>query len=230
MIIYKKIYEYLESKEREQYNKIIDYTKISDSLTNDQIKDFCKEAEDNNFYSICILPKYVASADSFLNNNTKISALIDFPKGTSDVKSKIDEIDETIVNGANEVDVVINYKLIKETEEHDTLQNEIRELTEYCHREGINIKVIIEIGALNYQNLESICKMCIDGNVDYIMTSTGKLPNDDSFEKKLDKVKFMRKILPDEIKIKFSGGIRKIEQLKEIRGFADRVGTSIIPQ
>jgi deoxyribose-phosphate aldolase len=40
----------------------------------------------------------------------------------------------------------------------------------------------------------------------------------------------MRKILPDEIKIKFSGGIRKIEQLKEIRGIADRVGTSIIPQ
>ena len=44
MIIYKKIYEYLESKEREQYNRIIDYTKISDSLTNDQIKVFCKEA------------------------------------------------------------------------------------------------------------------------------------------------------------------------------------------
>jgi deoxyribose-phosphate aldolase len=72
--------------------------------------------------------------------------------------------------------------------------------------------------------------MCIDSNVDYIMTSTGKLPNDDSFEKKLDKIKFMRKILPDEIRIKFSGGVRNLNQVKELLPFIDRIGTSVIPQ
>jgi len=124
--------------------------------------------------------------------------------------------------------VVINYKLIKHEEEHEKLSEEIAKLSEYCHREGVTIKVIIEIGALNYQEIESICNMCIDTSVDYIMTSTGKLPKDDSFQTKLDKVKFMRKILPDEMKIKFSGGVRDPNQIKELLPFVDRVGTSVI--
>lgn len=230
MIVYKKIYEYLDSKEKTQFNQMIDYTKISDNLTNDKIKEVCKEAENNNFYSICILPDYIATAYSFLKDDIKISALIDFPKGESNTKDKKDEIDTAIVNGSDEIDVVINYNFIKETDKHDDLKEEIRELSEYCHREGVIIKVIIEIGALNYQEIEIICRMCIDANVDYIMTSTGKLPNDDSFEKKLEKVKFMRKILPDETKIKFSGGVRLLSQIKELSGIVDRVGTSIIPQ
>jgi deoxyribose-phosphate aldolase len=40
----------------------------------------------------------------------------------------------------------------------------------------------------------------------------------------------MRKILPNETKIKFSGGIRTIDQIKELKGIVDRIGTSIIPQ
>jgi len=38
----------------------------------------------------------------------------------------------------------------------------------------------------------------------------------------------MRKILPDEIKIKFAGGIRLQSQIKELLPFVDRVGTSQI--
>jgi deoxyribose-phosphate aldolase len=60
------------------------------------------------------------------------------------------------------------------------------------------------------------------------MTSTGKLPNDDSFETKLEKVKYMRKILPDDIRIKFSGGVRTTDQLKQLEQYVDRIGTSII--
>lgn len=230
MVIYKKLYEYLDNKEKSEYARMIDYTKISDNLSNDQVKELCGNAEANNFYSVCILPDYVAAAHSFLKNECKISVLIDFPKGESDVKQKIAEIDKSIVNGANEIDVVVNYKLVKNPEEHEELAEEIRKLTEYCHRESITIKAIIEIGALNYQEIETICKMCADANVDYVMTSTGKLPNDNSFETKLEKTKFMRKILPDETKIKSSGGVRTIEQLKELKNVVDRIGTSVILQ
>lgn len=228
MVIFKKINEYLENKERNHYNKMIDYTKISDGLNNDKIKDICKEADENEFYSICVFPKYVAIANSFLKGETKITSLIDFPNGTSDTKKKILEIDNSISNGAKEIDVVINYKLIKNIEEHEELSEEIKKMTEFCHREGVEIKIIIEIGFLNYQEIENICNICVDNNVDFIMTSTGKLPKDDSFEKKLEKVKFMRKILPDEIKIKFSGGVRTSEQIKELSGLVDRIGTSVI--
>ena len=230
MNIYTKLYEYLDNKEKQEYSRLIDYTKISDNLDNDKIKEFCKEAKDNNFYSVCILPEYIATSYSFLKGDVKISALIDFPKGESDLSKKINRIDECIVNGANEIDVVVNYKLIKDSENSEKLKEEIGELTEYCHREGVIIKIIIEIGSLNYQEIEKICRMCIDNSVDFIMTSTGKYPNDNSFEEKLEKVKFMRKILPDDIKIKFSGGVRTNEQIKELKSIVDRIGTSVIPQ
>lgn len=229
MVIYRKINEYLDNKEKLEYSKLIDYTKISSDLTNDKVKELCRDAEGNNFYSVCVFPEYVATAKSFLTN-VKISALVDFPKGESDTKEKINIIDESIVNGADEIDVVVNYKLIKNSEEHEELEKEIRELSEYCHREGTTIKTIIEVGALNFQEIEKICKMCIDSNVDYVMTSTGKLPNDNTFENKLEKVKYMRKILPDSIKIKFSGGVRTIEQIKDLSKLVDRIGTSVIAQ
>lgn len=230
MSIYKKIYEYLDGKEKSDNYKLIDYTKLSDTMTSDNVKDICKEIEDNNFYAATVLPEYVAIFKSFSKNTFKVSSIIDFPKGESGIKTKIKEIERSIINGADEIDVVINYNLIKNKDEHDELENEIREITEYCHREGVIVKVTIEVGALNYQEIEDLCKMCIDNNVDFITTSTGKLPRDDSFETKLEKVKFMRKILPDEMKIKFTGGIRTNEQIKQIKGIVDRIGTSIIPQ
>jgi deoxyribose-phosphate aldolase len=228
MNIYKKLNEYLESKEKSENYKLIDYTKISDNLSNDNIKEFCKDVENNGFYAITILPQYVATAHSFSKSEFKVSAIIDFPKGTSDTKHKISEIDKSLVNGADEIDVVVNYALIKEEDSHEKLENEIRELTEFCHREGAIIKLTIEIGALTYQEIEKICRMCVDNNVDFITTSTGKLSNDDSFETKLEKVKYMRKILPEETNIKFSGGIRTQEQIKELKSFVDRIATSII--
>lgn len=227
MIVYKRILEYLDNKEKNENYKLIDYTRLSDSLTNDQIKDFCKEAEDNNFYAVSILPEYVASVYSFTKNEIKISALIDFPKGNSITKYKLDQIDKSIVNGADEIDVVLNYELVKK-DKIDELETEIRKLSEYCHKEGSIIKLTIEIGALNNEEIEKICRMCIENNVDYISTSTGKLPNDESFEQKIEKVKFMRKILPDYVKIKFTGGVRTYDQIKEIKTLVDRIGTSTL--
>jgi len=227
MIVYKRILEYLDNKEKNENYKLIDYTRLSDSLTNDQIKDFCKEAEDNNFYAVSILPEYVASVYSFVKNEMKISALIDFPKGNSITKYKLDQIDKSIVNGADEIDVVLNYELVKK-DKIDELETEVRKLSEYCHKEGSIIKLTIEIGALNNEEIEKICRICIENNVDYISTSTGKLPNDESFEQKIEKVKFMRKILPDYVKIKFTGGIRTTEQIKEIKTLVDRIGTSTL--
>jgi len=38
----------------------------------------------------------------------------------------------------------------------------------------------------------------------------------------------MRKILPEYVKIKFTGGVRVNEQIKEIKQYVDRIGTSTI--
>ena len=225
-MIIKKLTKFInENKNHKLYNRIIDYTNLT-TLTNDDIKKLCKQAEDEMFYSVCVLPEFVSIVSSFFtDSDVKIVTAIDFPKGESSITDKIKEVEKAIVNGVDEIDVVINYSLLKK-KDYEELENEIRTITEYVHKEGKIIKTIIEIGILNFQELEKICEICVESNVDYIMTSTGKLPNDDSFEKKLEKVKFIRKIIPNDTKIKFSGGIRSNDQIKQLANYCDRIGTS----
>lgn len=227
-MIIKKMSEYIKENKNVNYFKIIDFTNLG-TLTNDDIKKMCKVAEENQVYSVCVLPEYVSIISSFLENqDIKIVTTIDFPNGDSKPTEKIKEIDKSLVNGADEIDVVLNHKLIKD-KEYDKVEDEIRSITEFIHKEGKIVKIIIEIGALNFQEIEHICELCGSSNVDYIMTSTGELPKDDTFDNKLKKLKFIRSIVPNSTKIKFSGGIRTNSQIEQVAQYCDRIGTSVIP-
>lgn len=226
-MIKKTLTDFLKESQS-NYSSKIDFTSIS-NLSNDDVKKLAETVKSNNFYAVCVLPDYISLMSSFLDNNdTKICAIIDFPKGNSPINKKLEDIEKALVNGADEIDVVVNYKLLKESED-EQLQDEIRQICEYVHREGEVVKIVIEIGDLDYQELEKICKMCVSSNADYIMTSTGKLPKDNSFEEKIEKLKIMRKILPPETKIKFSGGVRTNTQIEQLLPVCDRIGTSVIP-
>jgi deoxyribose-phosphate aldolase len=230
-MIIKKLIDFINENQVQStnYNSKIDYTALSE-LSNDDIKKLCDTVKSNNFYAVSVLPQYVSLVSSFLDDyEAKVCAVVDFPKGDLSTSEKIEEIEKALINGADEIDIVVNYKLLKNNEEEE-LENEIRSICEYVHKEGEIVKIIIEIGDLNYQELEKICQMCVASNVDYIMTSTGKLSRDNSFEEKIEKLKFMRKILPNDTKIKFSGGLRTNSQIEQILPFCDRIGTSVIPQ
>jgi len=68
-----------------------------------------------------------------------------------------------------------------------------------------------------------MCKICRDGGVDFVKTSTGFGPTGASVED----IGLMRKILPAAVGIKASGGIRTYEDaVAVIRAGADRIGTS----
>lgn len=227
-MIFTKFYNFINEENIFNYYNLIDLTSLK-ILSNDDIKKLCNTAEKYNVKSVSILPEYVNLSSSFLDDyNINIVSTIDFPKGKLSTSEKIKEIEKSLINGADEIDSTLNYSLI-ENDKWEDIENEIRKLTEYVHKEGKIIKFIIEIGILSFHKLEKICNICVKSSVDYIMTSTGKLENDDIFEDKLKKVKFMRKIIPNDTNIKFSGGIRTVNQIKEILPYCDRIGTSTIP-
>jgi len=85
------------------------------------------------------------------------------------------------------------------------------------------LKVIIETAYLDSFELYTACEICAESKIDFVKTSTG-------FGAKgaeIETVKKMRSILPPEIKIKASGGIKTRQQaLAFIEAGADRIGTS----
>lgn len=227
---------FINENNQNNISNLIDFTNLSDDASIDDIKQLCETADENNFYTVCILPKYVATASAFLENtNVKICTVISFPKGTDSTKNKVVEANDCITAGAEEIDMVMDYKLLQtltsENEEeynegYEKLVNDIKSVAKNCHKNGVILKVIIETGALTYDQIRIACDVCIDAGADFVKTSTGFLKNDDTLEQKLQKVKFMKKILPDYMNIKVSGGIRTYEDATKFTPYVNRIGTS----
>jgi len=223
---------------KNNYNNKIDYTFLSDNATIDDIKQLCEDAIENNFYSICIKKNFVGTAKAFLDEtDIKICSVISFPKGTDSTMNKVKEADESITDGADEIDMVMDYKKLKELsynrdeeykELYEELVDDIKQVARIVHKNGKLIKVIIEIEELNYNQIKIACDICEDAGTDFVKTSTGFASKMDSFDEKLEKIKYMRKILPEKIQIKASGGIRNSQQIEQVIPYVDRIGTSII--
>ena len=221
-----------------RYNKIIDFTYLREDANIDKIEEVCKMAKENGFYSVCIRPDFVSYAVNFLEgSDIKIVTVVSFPKGDDKTQEKVVEAQKAISNGADEVDMVLNWKLLqkwskesddeKKTDLEQKLYDDIRKVTDVCHgSDSIVIKVIIESGELTLDQVKKACELCSKAGVDFVKTSTGY----QQVGAQIDKVRFMRSILPDHIKIKASGGIRTLQDIEAyVNAGADRIGTSSNP-
>lgn len=219
---------------KESFNKMIDFTLLREDVDIDDIKKHCETAEENGYYAVCILPEFVSTAKAFCED-VVICTVISFPEGTDKTIKKIKDTDKAISDGAEEIDMVMNYKKLKELNEHDVdseeyqkiyndVLDDIRQVVQLCHKDGVVVKVIIESGDLTYDQVRIACEMCVEASADFVKTSTGFAKSGIGAE--LDKVKYMRKILPDFMRIKASGGVRSEEQIRQFAQYVDRVGTS----
>ena len=85
------------------------------------------------------------------------------------------------------------------------------------------LKIIIETAYLSEEEKNKVAKMILKNGVDFLKTSTGFAPSGATVED----VKFFKKILANNVKIKASGGISTYKQAEElIRAGANRLGTS----
>lgn len=221
-----------------RYNKIIDYTYLREDANTDKIKDVCLQAKENQFYSVCIRPDFVSYAVNFLEgSNVKVCTVISFPKGEDRTQEKVVETQKAISAGADEIDMVMNWKLLLKASKEDDPEkkkdmerkvlDDIRKVANVCHgADSVILKVIIESGELTLELVKKACEFCITAGVDFVKTSTGYA----SKGAEIDKVRFMRTILPDHIKIKASGGIRTLQDIEQfVNAGADRVGSSSNP-
>ncbi|WP_221394827.1 deoxyribose-phosphate aldolase [Dyadobacter sp. NIV53] len=203
----------------------IDHTLLVPTARETDIRKLCEEAWIHQFKAVCVAPTYVAYTKEMLEFcpiRIEIATVIGFPMGYSTTKTKLAEAQDALNNGATELDVVINVSQFKSMA-YLSVREEIRQLTMLAHENSTLIKVIIETAYLDSFELYTACEICAEAGVDYVKTSTGFASNG----AETDTVRKMRTILPAEIKIKASGGIRSYEQaIAFVEAGADRIGTS----
>ena len=201
---------------------LIEHTNLSPTVTIGDIDQLVDEARRFGFVGVCVPPFWVKRAKRELGNEKIILVTVaGFPLGYNMTETKLDEIARAIDNGADEIDVVWNTSSFKTGLPWTKI--EIAKCAKVAHDQGKLLKVIIETVYLSDPEIERACKMCADGGTDYVKTSTGFA----GAGAKKEHVLLMRKVLPRSVGIKASGGIKTLDQVKELaKAGAVRIGTS----
>lgn len=200
----------------------VDHTLLSQTATWDNIKELCDDALKYHTASVCIPPCYVKQAHDYLAGEIPVCTVIGFPNGYSSDKVKAFEARDSILNGADEIDMVINIGLLK-AKEYDKVLNEIKLVKSVCGKKLL--KVIIEACLLTEEEKIKMCELVSESGADFIKTSTGFSSGGATF----DDVRLMKLHIKPNVKLKAAGGISSLSDAEEfIRLGADRLGTSRI--
>ncbi len=202
-------------------NKYIDHTLLKATATKNDIEQLCNEAKEYQFYSVCINSYYVPFAKQLLKDtNIKICSVIGFPLGTMSTQAKVAEAKQAILDGADEIDMVLNVGLLK-SKDFDAVWKDIEAVKKIMPHN--TLKVILETCYLEELEIIKASELAIQSGADFIKTSTGFGTGGAT----IHDVKLMKHIAKDEVKIKASGGIKDLKTaLEYINLGVDRIGTS----
>lgn len=203
------------------YNRMIDHTLLAPDATESQIKKICDEAKEHHFASVCVNPSWVSfCAKELKGTDSKVCTVIGFPLGATSTKSKEEELKQAIIDGAEELDMVINIGKLKDHQD-EYVENEIHALKQLCG--NLVLKVIIETCLLTDEEKVRVCLLAKKAGADFVKTSTGFSKGGATKED----VTLMRKTVGPEMGVKASGGVRTKEDMEDmIKAGATRIGTS----
>lgn len=205
----------------EQIAQMIDHTILKAATTSKDIDKLCKEAIENNFYSVCVNPYYTEYAAQKLGqSNVKVCTVIGFPLGANTSRIKAKEAKLAVSAGASEIDMVINIGALK-NKNYLAVAEEIYKVVEASGK--ALVKVILETCYLDEAEIIKACELAVDAGADYVKTSTGF----GSAGAKVEHIALMRKTVGPDIGVKASGGVRDLKTtMAMIEAGASRIGTS----
>lgn len=206
--------------------KRVDHTLLAVDATWEEIKAICDDGIKYGTASVCIPASYVKRAAEYVEGKVKICTVIGFPSGYSTEASKCFEAADAVINGADEVDMVINVGWLKDGL-YDKVLHEIKSVRAEIDsvKSGIILKVIIETCLLTDEEKIKMCEIVSESGADFIKTSTGFSKGGATF----DDIRLFKAHVAPQLKIKAAGGISSIADAEKfIKLGADRLGTSRI--
>ena len=230
------IKQYLDST----YLKTAKQAGITESENQKIAKSFIKEAIEEQFKLIMIRPEMVAVAKKMIldaHSKVAVGTVIDFPKGESEVSKKLEEAQLAILNGADDLDFVCNYKAFMLG--HVALvKDEILQCTRLGLENHKTVKWIIEVAALSHKQiiqLSALIKKVVISNFKeeyfhtvFVKSSTGfyetknNLPNGATLE---TIIMMLENASP--LSVKAAGGVRTYEEaVGMVQLGVKRIGTS----
>ncbi len=201
-------------------NKMIDHTYLKAFGTKKEIDKLIDEAIEYDFKSVCVNPFWVEHSYNLLKDtDVLVCTVIGFPLGANTINTKVFETKDAIINGADEIDMVLNIGKVKEGD-FEYIYQEVKAVREACREK--TLKVILETCYLTKEEIRLASMAAIKADADFVKTSTGFGTGGATVED----VKIMKEVAKDK-EVKASGGVRsKADLEKMIEAGATRIGTS----
>jgi len=202
---------------------MIDLTTLEGMDTPGKVIQLCQKAKEPHaalpdlptVAAVCVYPNMVPVAKKALRgtNINVASVATAFPSGMSTLDAKLEETQQVVEDGADEVDMVISRgEFLKGN--YSYVYDEIVAVKEACG--DAHLKVILETGELQtYENVRKASGLAMHAGADFIKTSTGKVKPAATQPVTLVMLEAIRDYFYDTgrmVGMKPAGGIRKAKQ------------------
>src|SRR5918997_2881981 len=202
----------------------VDHTLLKPEASDEDIRRLCAEAAQYRFASVCVNPSWVrAAACNLRGAGVAVCTVVGFPLGATLPDVKAYEARRAIMEGAREVDMVINVGALKSGDDC-AVEYDIRSVVEAAHEHGVLVKVIIEAALLNDDEKVRACLAAKRAGADFVKTSTGFAKGGAT----VADVALMRRTVGAGMGVKAAGGVKGIEDARAmLEAGATRIGASV---
>jgi deoxyribose-phosphate aldolase len=201
-----------------------EYILLNPGTTLQEVEQVCKKAIEGNIAAICVPPLLVEKAKKITEGSgVKIATVIGYPYGYSVIEAKLAEIIMAMVDGVDELDVVINLTALKNND-WQYLATELNTILPVIRKKQKTVKIVVDTALLTNDEIIKCCDLYGISGVDYLSLSTGMEIGSNPG----DKLGLVRKHLADSVGIKLTGIFKDGEEANSlVEAGAGRIGRLI---
>jgi len=201
---------------------LVDHTALKPETTAADVDQLCAEAVEWDVAAVCVNGLWVARAtNATADSDVAVCSVVGFPLGAMSPQSVAAEAAQAVAVGAVEIDMVVALGPLISGDDATVAASiaAVRAATE-----GVVLKVILESGALDDDQLRRACMVSVGEGADFVKTSTGFHPTGGAT---VHAVQLMRESVGPDIGVKASGGIRSLAGAEAmVAAGASRLGMS----
>jgi deoxyribose-phosphate aldolase len=213
----------VETLTEREVAKAIDHSLLRPELDDASVEAGCRLAAEYDVASVCVRPADVRRASAILDGtDVAVGTTIGFPHGSHLTATKVFEARQALVEGATELDMVIQIGALKSGRDAD-VGADIAAVVDVGHAAGAVVKVIFENAYLTDDEKIRACRLSEAGGADFVKTSTGFAAGGATH----DDLRLMRANTSAHVRIKAAGGVRTLDALIEVMNLGvTRVGAT----
>jgi|TARA_B100001094_G_scaffold198254_1_gene192368 deoxyribose-phosphate aldolase len=150
----------------------IEYRFQEDDASNKSIEELVDKLNQYNLSKISVFYQHTKLFKKKLEDKHKLSSIIDFPFGGSDLSIRNKMVENSIKWGCGSIELVAPFHLLSNSS-FTSIKRDVINNFELCKKNQIDISYILDYRTFNYSTLYRVCKLLLRHEINHIYLSTG---------------------------------------------------------